>query len=136
MASLLGMCTVYQFIPLCSLQPVSVLVGVVPCGWKLSNVILIFKASDTALVSNYRPVSLLSLVSKVLERIIHDSMMAHVEERGLLSNSQFGFRRGSSTQEAILSTTLDWHYGHLRKGGVWPVCVLISRKRLILCHTH
>ena len=56
--------------------------------------------------SNYCPISLLSLPSKVLERIIYNRLLSH---NSLLSNSQFGFRPCSSTQEALIAATTSWH---------------------------
>ena len=60
-------------------------------------------------MGNYRPISLLSLVSKTLERIVHNTLMSHVIENRMVSDRQFGFRPGSSTQEAVLAATRDWH---------------------------
>ncbi len=57
------------------------------------------------------PISLLSLVSKVLERIVHNQISLYLTSNKLLSNNQFGFRSGLSTQDAllILAVTNDWH---------------------------
>ena len=46
--------------------------GIVPTDWKLSNVIPVYKAGDPKLADNYRPISLLSVPSKLLERIVHN----------------------------------------------------------------
>ena len=83
--------------------------GCIPSDWKISNVTPIFKAGDPKLVSNYRPISLLSLPSKLLERFIHNSLLDYILSNSLLSSNQFGFRPGSSTQEALLTATTDWH---------------------------
>ncbi len=48
-------------------------------------------------------------MAKVQERIVHNSVMDHALSNELLSFSQYGFRPGSSTQEAILAATRDWH---------------------------
>jgi len=58
-------------------------------------------------VGNYRPISLLLLVSKALERVVNNSLINHVVSNGLISDWQFEFRSGSSTQEAVLAATLD-----------------------------
>ncbi|XP_064390046.1 uncharacterized protein LOC135337956 [Halichondria panicea] len=87
----------------------SIETGVFPEEWKASNVTPIFKAGDPKLASNYRPISLLSLLSKVLERIVLNKVVEYLTSNNLLSTLQFGFRRGSSTQEAILHATHDWH---------------------------
>ena len=83
--------------------------GIVPTDWKLSNVTPVYKAGDPKLVSNYRPISLLSLPSKILERFVHNKLLHYLLSNSLLSHAQFGFRPSSSTQEAIISATTDWH---------------------------
>ena len=60
--------------------------GKVPTDWKQSNITPIFKSGDASQASNYRPKSLLSLVSKVLERLVHNAIMSHVLDNGLLSD--------------------------------------------------
>ena len=59
------------------------------------------------LVSSYRLISLLSLLSKCLERVVHNGLFKYIEVNSLLSNYQFGFRPGSSTQDALLYVTND-----------------------------
>ena len=81
----------------------------VPDSWKISNVTPIFKSGDPSSVANYRPISLLPLTSKILERIIHCRLMKFLLSNHLLSSCQYGFRPRSSTQEALLSVTNDWH---------------------------
>ena len=81
------------------------------CVWQGSQwqmLTPIFKSGDLSSVNNYRPASLLMLVSQVLERIVHQ-FQNHLPTHRLLSKWQFGFRSGSSTQEALLSVTNDWH---------------------------
>ncbi len=56
----------------------SIETGVFPEEWKTSNVTTIFKAGDPKLASNYRPISLLSLLSKVLERIVHNEVVEYL----------------------------------------------------------
>ena len=60
------------------------------------------------LVSSYRLISLLSLLSKCLERVVHNGLFKYIEVNSLLSNYQFGFRPGSSTQDTLLYVTNDW----------------------------
>lgn len=75
--------------------------GVVPADWKTSNVTPIFKAGDQSLASNYRPISLLSLISKVLERLVHRELLEYVVSNDLLSDCQHGFRPGSSPPASV-----------------------------------
>ena len=67
-----------------------------------------FGKGDPCCVANYRPISLLSLPSKVLERIVHNRLLDYLLANNILSSCQFGFRPGSSTQEALLFATNDW----------------------------
>ena len=110
--------------PLALLFGKSLSTGSVPLDWKSSAITPIFKAGDPALASNYWPISLLSLVSKLLERFIHNTLLEHVLEYGHLSPKQFGFRPGSSTQEAILAATHDWHEALERHNSV--ACVFFD----------
>ena len=78
-------------------------------------------------MSNYRPISLLSITSKFLERLFHNCLVAHMLEHDLLSTKQYGFRKGSSTQEALLATTQDW-YVVLEEGGS-VVCIFFDQSK-------
>ena len=80
-----------------------------PDNWKISNKTLVFKSGDPSSVLNYRPISLLPLVSKILEGIIHSCLMNFLQTNRLLSSCQYGFRPCSSTQEGLLSVTNDWY---------------------------
>ena len=93
---------------LCNLFNRSLSFGCFPAEWKISNITLVFKSGRKDLVSNYRPISLLSILSKILERIVHRRLLHHLISNSLISPKQFGFRPGSSTQEALLSATHDW----------------------------
>ena len=52
---------------------------------------------------NYRPVSLTSIVGKIYERVIKERWMEHLERHKVLTNSQFGFRKGRSCSTNLLS---------------------------------
>ena len=58
--------------------------------------------------SNYRPISILSVVSKLLERHIHQLLSQHLSANSPLSNRQWGFLPGRCTSSALLSVTHDW----------------------------
>ena len=72
------------------------------------NIVPIPKGSSSDEPRNYRQISLLSLFSKVLERIIHDRVTAHLECTYPPMQNQWGFLPGRSTTSAILSATHDW----------------------------
>ncbi len=65
--------------------------GVVPEEWKSANVTPIFKKGTKSDPGNYRPVSLTSICCKLLESILRDVLMAHLERNKLINQSQHGF---------------------------------------------
>ena len=68
--------------------------GVVPDDWKVAHVTAIFKKGNVKSPGNYRPVSLTSIVCKLLESIIRDQVMEFLNTNELLSEDQNGFRSG------------------------------------------
>ena len=89
--------------PLVYIVNLSLLSGQVPNDMKLAKVIPIFKKGDNTLVSNYRPISLLTSLSKVLEKIVYKRTIDFLNKHNILSNEQFGFREKHSTTHALLS---------------------------------
>ena len=78
--------------------------GEVPDDWKLGLIIPILKpGKNPQLSSSYRPISLLSCISKLMEKIIHDRLVYTIETRNILSPTQYGFRIRRSTVEPIIS---------------------------------
>lgn len=75
--------------------------GVFPDDWKCAVVSPVYKKGDKSDPLNYRPISLLSCVSKVLEGIVFDQLYHHLESRSYLPDCQYGFRKGRSTQDAV-----------------------------------
>ena len=84
----------------------SVMSGVIPDEWKNSNIVPIPKSSNKAQASNYRPISLLSTVSKMLEKHFYNLIFTHVELFCPLSPNQWGWRSAGS---ALLTVTDEWH---------------------------
>jgi len=80
----------------------SLKMGVVPKMWKEASVIPIHKKKDKSDISNYRPVSLLSCVGKLQERIIFKHMYNYLHVNKLISPMQSGFRPGDSTINQLL----------------------------------
>ena len=89
----------------------SISTGTVSDLWKLSLVVPIHKQGDKANPGNYRPISLLPIISKVLEQHIAEKLRSILS----ISDQQWGFLPGRSTTGAILSAIHDWQ-GHLDKG--------------------
>ena len=69
---------------------------------KIARVIPIFKSGDAQEFSNYRPVSILPQFSKILEKLFRNRLMSFLNDKQILYNGQFGFRKNHSTSMAIL----------------------------------
>ena len=82
--------------------------GVLPRDWKLANVVPIYKKGQKDDPGNYRPVSLTSVPCKVLEGIIRDRLMAHLQSENLLSDAKHGFRPGRSCATQLLQAIEEW----------------------------
>ena len=80
----------------------SVATNTYPDLWKISHVVPTYKSGDEDNVSNYRPISLLPVMSKILEKIIAEQLSRYLEFNNLLSNAQHGFRPKLSTETALL----------------------------------
>ena len=79
-----------------------------PFEWKLADIIPIPKARNFDSVTNYRPISLLSVISKILEKHLSYILVDHLESNKLLSDSQWGFRENRSACNALLEITHFW----------------------------
>ena len=76
-----------------------------PSAWKKALVVPIPKAGNKTMVKNYRPISLLPLPGKVLEKLIHGQISDHLESTSLLSENQHGFRKKYSTTHSVAQFT-------------------------------
>jgi hypothetical protein len=76
--------------------------SVIPADWKDANVTPIFKKGTKWDPGNYRPVSLTSICCKVMESIIRDDLVAHLDANGLINPSQHGFMHGKSCCSNLL----------------------------------
>ena len=88
----------------------SIRLGVVPECWKDSMISPILKSTSKPKSdpNNYRPISLTSILCKLLEKHIFDVMYEHLSSNNLLSDSQWGFRPKRSTVTALLSVLHEW----------------------------
>ena len=89
--------------------------GVFPDSWKQATIIPLYKGGIKSEVSNYRPVSLLPLPGKLIERVAHAQMSRFLERHCLLSGKQGGFRKGFSTMSSVAELT-DNLFSNINRG--------------------
>ena len=97
----------YLITPLLHIFNLSLKQGIFPESFKTARVIPVFKSGDPSNVSNYRPISILPRFSKILERIMYNRLFSFLETNDILYNKQFEFKKGHSTDHAILKLVHD-----------------------------
>ena len=107
--------------PLANLLNKSFTLAKVPAAWKKSNICPIHKKEDRAIVSNYRPIALLSCVGKVQERVVYSRIYKHLKENNLLTWKNSGFKELDSAMNQLLFIT-DKIYRALEAGK--DVCMI------------
>ena len=120
--------------PLCHIVNLSITSEVVPGLMKDARVTPLFKKGSRLDAGNYRPVSILNVLSKVLERAVHGQLVSYLTKRGVLSESQSGFRPGFSTDTCLIGLT-DFVKGELAKGRLVGM-VLLDLQKAFDCVDH
>ena len=82
--------------------------SIFPTDWKLARVTPIFKKGKKDNVDNYRPISVISVVAKIFEKLIFEQLYECLNSNNLISASQSGFRTLHSTLTALIETTDKW----------------------------
>ena len=83
----------------------SIKTNTVPIEFKQTRVTPLFKKNDRMEISNYRPVSILNVVSKVLERAVYVQLEKYLKDNNILYNHQSGFRKAHSTETCLIDLT-------------------------------
>ena len=109
---------------LSNLFNLSISKGHFPEQWKVARMVPIPKSATKHSPSGYRPISLLSLLSKLLEKPYHQIITDHLAEHHPLSDAQWGFQKGKSTLTALYNYTLCCS---------WLVSIPWSQSRNMLC---
>ena len=126
-ARLIRECADLIFIPICNIFNQSVSLGIFPDDWKCARVTPLFKVGDRNDVNNYRPISVISVVAKVFERIVYDQLYAYLEEHSIICKYKSGFRSTHSTVTALLEATDTWAY-NIDRGKINAVVFLDLKK--------
>ena len=77
--------------------------GKFPGIWKCAKVAALFKSGDRTNATNYRPISILPTLSKIIERVVHSQLYEYLISNNLLSNNQFGFLNGQQQLHCLVS---------------------------------
>ena len=93
--------------PLCYVINLSLISGEFPQLMKLAKVLPLYKTGDRVIPDNYRPISLLPVLSKVLETVVYRNTVEYLEKNKLIFPKQFGFRKKHSTSDAVMTLVGD-----------------------------
>ena len=92
-------------VPLCVIINLSFSTGVFPEIWKVAKVIPLHKGGPTDELNNFRPISLLSIFDKIIEKLMHARLYLFLEENQILCKNQFGFKKKSSCAHSLIEIT-------------------------------
>ena len=101
-------CAAELSMPLTKLFRQSLAEGRLPESWKKANISPIFKKGDRSSVANYRPISLTSVCSKLMEKLIRNALLRHMIDNSYLSDYQHGFVHGRSCTTQLLKVVDQW----------------------------
>ena len=102
--------------PLCHIINISKN-GIVPSAFKLGKITPIYKSGSKHEMDNYRPITVLPVCSKILEKCIHNQLLTYLEDLKLLSSRQFGYRKQRNTELAA-TLLLDEVRENMNKGEI------------------
>ena len=91
--------------PLCNIINKSFSSGIFPDLLKIVKVIPIHKGGSTQELNNYRPISLLSIYDKIIEKLMHKRLYKFLDDNNILYEKQFGFRKNNSTIYSLIEIT-------------------------------
>ena len=95
----------------------SIVTEVFPTAWKIARVIPIFKSGDRANVNNYRPISILSVLSKIAEKVVSTQLASYLVDNHILSAVQYAYRPNHCTEDAVLDA-VEWMSQKIDRGHV------------------
>ncbi len=87
----------------------SIISGIFPDDLKIAVLSPIFKGGDRSSCGNYRPISVLSVIAKILEKIVFNQLCNYLDDNKIITNQQSGFRKKHSTETSLLAATDRWY---------------------------
>ena len=121
--------------PLVHIINLSFLTGCFPSELKIAKVIPIHKSGKRDVFTNYRPISLLPVISKLIEFLMHDRLVSFIDKHDIIVDNQFGFRKKHSTSLASLIFTNDVSSAIDNKEDVVSLFIDLSKAFDTLDHT-
>ena len=109
--------------------------GNFPQRMKLADTIPLYKAKEKYLVDNFRPISLLITLSKILEKLMHNQVYTYLNENNLLYRSQYGFRTRHSCENAVSELVSVILKGHETQKSTVAVFIDLSKAFDTLSHS-
>ena len=121
--------------PVSHMINLSITTETVPTAFKVAKVVPLFKKGSKVDAGNYRPVSILNVMSKILERAVHGQVRDYLERRGILFSHQSGFRGKYSTDTCLIDLS-DFIRGEMSNGNlVGMVCIDLQKAFDTVEHT-
>ena len=108
--------------------------GYFPNELKIGCITPIYKSGTKSEVKNYRPICSLSPFSKIFEKIIYNRMIEFIDQNNILSPNQFGFRKGLSTESAIIQFIDNVHKGLNKRHHTVAIFMDLSKAFDVLSH--
>ena len=101
--------------------------GIFPDKLKIARVIPLFKSGDKSDIANYRPISLLPVISKIFEKLVHKRLVSFLDKHQVIYRKQFGFRKRHSTQHALHSAVTQILHGLNNNEAVYGIYLDFSK---------
>ena len=100
----------------------------------MAKVVPIYKQGEISLIKNYRPISILNILSKIFEKLIHRRLYTYLNDNTILNENQFGFRENRSTSQAVLNY---FHYVYDRlDNGELVFSIFLDFSKAFDCVSH
>jgi len=125
-ARVLKACAVELSVPLARLYSFCLRERTQPAIWKIARIVPVHKKKSKSSPANYRPISLLCIISKVMEGLVNRQVTNFLERHNILSSSQYGFRAGMGTADLLARFHHEWMSTASSGGAVHALAIDIA----------